>query len=90
MAKNMARLENSLVVNIEWCSDRTEETETLKDIFDRPVWIGDEYFNGKWYRDDSEILTPLEDLQLQNDQLVDAIAQLLEEVYQSDLGMMEE
>ena len=34
MAKNMARLEDNIVVNIEWCSNNTNESETLKEIND--------------------------------------------------------
>lgn len=60
MAKNMARVVDGVVVNIDWCSDDAPETDTLKNIFDRPVGIGDEYHNGKWYRNGVEILTPLE------------------------------
>lgn len=60
MAKNMARVVNGVVVNVDWCSDDALETETLKNTFDRPVGIGDEYHNGKWYRNGVEILTPLE------------------------------
>lgn len=60
MAKNMARVINGIVVNIDWCSDETPETDILKNIYDRPVGIGDEYRNGKWYRDGTEILTTLE------------------------------
>lgn len=61
MAKNMARIDRGVVVNMEWCADYTPETDTLKDPKDRPVAIGDTYDNGKWYRDGVEILTPMED-----------------------------
>lgn len=63
MAKNMARIENGSVVNVEWCSDRTIETEFLKDPADRSIAIGDTYVDGKFYRDGTEILTPLEEAQ---------------------------
>lgn len=62
MAKNMARIENGIVVNVEWCSDRMAETDTLKNIKDRPVGIGDTYSEGKFYRDGAEILTMAERL----------------------------
>ena len=61
MAKNMARIENNIVVNIEWCSDGMAETDTLKNTEDRPVGIGDTYESGKFYRNGEEILTPLEE-----------------------------
>ncbi len=37
------------------------ETESLINPADRPVAIGDTYSNGKFYRGEMEILTPLED-----------------------------
>lgn len=63
MAKNMARIENGSVVNIEWCSDRTAESNALKDPADRPVAIGDTYENGKFYRDGVEIISYVEDME---------------------------
>ena len=65
MGKTMAVLENSLISNIIWCSDHQTETDQLKDPADRPVGIGDTYTGVKWYRDDVEILTPLEDAMAQ-------------------------
>lgn len=63
MAKTMAVIDDSVVVNMEWCDDYTPETDTMKDPGDRPVGIGDTYFSGRWYRDGVEILTPLEQAQ---------------------------
>lgn len=65
MAKTMARLENNIVTNIEWCSDRTAETEYLKEAFDYPVGIGDTYYDGRFYRDGVLILSAVEELQQQ-------------------------
>lgn len=97
MAKPMARVESGLVVNVEWCSDRTSEDSIMKDPQGRPVGIGDAWADGKFYRDGLEILTPLEaaqaenaELSAQNAVLLDDMAQLVEEVYQSDLEMMTE
>lgn len=61
MAKNMARIENGSVINLEWYSDNTTESDALKDTKDRPVSIGDTYESGKFYRDGVEVLTPLEE-----------------------------
>lgn len=69
MAKSMARIENGSVVNIEWCSDRTEEADTLKNIGDRIVEVGDTYSDGKFYRDGEEIFTTAEKLALSNEAL---------------------
>lgn len=61
MAKTMARIENGIVTNIEWCSYETEQTDTLINIEDRSVSIGNKYVNGKFYdENDNEILTDLE------------------------------
>ena len=60
MAKTMALLDGDTVINMLWCSDKEPETDTLKDVGDRPVGIGDTYVEGKWYRDGAEILTPME------------------------------
>ena len=65
MAKTMARIENGVVVNMLWCSDRELQTETLIEISNRPVGIGDTYDGSNFYRDGVEILTPLEEAQKQ-------------------------
>jgi hypothetical protein len=62
MAKSMARLdENSIVINIEWMSDNTNETNNLININDCQIMIDDIYKNGKFYRNGKEILSPLEE-----------------------------
>ena len=60
MGKNMARIVDGIVVNVEWFSSETVETENLKNMEDRPVEIGDTYQDGKFYRDGMDVLTPLE------------------------------
>ena len=65
MAKNMARIEDGLVVNIEWCSDKQAQTETLINLADRPVAIGDTYDGSDFYRDGEKVLTPIEKLELE-------------------------
>ena len=60
MAKTMARIENGVVVNILWCSDRELQTETLIEISDRPVGIGDTYDGSNFYRDGERILSAQE------------------------------
>ena len=56
MAKNMARIKNGVVVNVEWCPDNTAETKSLKDMYDLPVVIGDTWKDGKFYRGVEEII----------------------------------
>ena len=62
MAKNMARLSNGIVFNIEWFSDSTAETDALINIGDRPVAIGDSYIGGVFYRGGEKILSIAERL----------------------------
>lgn len=62
MAKNMARLRAGMVVNIEWLPDRTQETETLKEMGDVPAAVGDSWGNGKFYRNGEVLMSPMEDM----------------------------
>lgn len=73
MAKSMALIDNGIVVNMLWCSDNAQPTDSLIDISDRPVGIGDTYSGGKFYRDGAEVLTELEALKAE---LADAKAAL--------------
>ncbi len=97
MAKTMASIENGTVVNLLWCADAEPQTDTLVQVNDIPVGIGDTYDGMNFYRAGERLLTPMEEvlkenaeLSAQNDTLVDDMAQLVEEVYQSDLEMMTE
>lgn len=87
MAKNMALLEQGAVINLLWCSDQEPETERLIDCGERPVCLGDSYTNGKFYRDGQAVLSEAEALRAQNAQLLDAMAQMVEEVYENDLAI---
>ena len=69
MAKSMAVVNNGVVTNIIWCTDNTPQTATWLNCDDRPVAIGDTYTDGKFYRDGTEVLTPLEDAQAQVESL---------------------
>ena len=63
MAKDMAYIENNIVITILWCSDSEPQTENLIDVFDCPVAIGDMYISGTFYRNGEPVLTPLEQAQ---------------------------
>ena len=76
MAKNMARIENGLVVNIEWCSNKQAQTEALIDLEDRPVAIGDTYDGSDFYRDGEKVLTPLEQAQAEIEDMKTALNEL--------------
>ena len=93
MAKNMARITDGIVTNIEWCSDRQQQTETLIDLADRPISVSDTYIDGKFYRDGVEILTPLEEAQKQIAEMeiahLEELGALIEEIYQNDMEVIE-
>lgn len=91
MAKNMARIENGIVTNIEWRADLDLETDGLKNVYDLPVEVGDSYSDGKFYRGSEVVLSALETAQKENtelssqiENLIDAMAQLVEDVYTQD------
>lgn len=73
MAKSMARIENSVVVDVEWCSDRTEESDTLKNIGDRHVVSGDTYKDGYFWRDGEKVLSETEELRIANEILMNGL-----------------
>ena len=78
MAKSMALIENSTVTNMLWCSASEPETEFLINPADRPVAIGDTYSDGKFYRDGTEILTPLEEALKTNAEYEAALSEIEE------------
>lgn len=57
MAKNMARLVDGVVVNLEWCSDSEPETAELREYEGYAIRIGDIWEDGKWMRDGAAVLT---------------------------------
>lgn len=93
MAKSMAVVNDGVVSNIIWCSDNTPQSNTWVNCDDRPVAIGDTYVDGKFCRDGTEVLTPLEDAQAQveslsaqNAELLDAMAAMVEDIYNQDVS----
>lgn len=92
MAKNMARIKNGVVVNIEWCSDKVPESEVLKSYDGYSICVGDTYSDGKFYRDGEMVPSDLEVAQKtietlldQNIELTAAMAQMVEDVYKQDV-----
>lgn len=97
MAKNMARIENGIVINIEWRSDKEPETENLKNYEGYSIHIGDTYSNCKFYHDGKEVLRDLElayqkvsSLSAKNAELTAAIAQMVDDVYNQDVAGIQE
>ena len=80
MAKTMARIENGVVANLLWCSDREPQTDTLIAVADRPVGIGDTYDGSDFYRDGERILSAKEQA------AQDALLAELNEAYQEGVN----
>ena len=79
MAKNMARLQDGIVVNIEWLSDEQSENENLKSYNNLPIQIGDVYKDGTFYRDGEEVLSVYDMLQKKIAELEAQNASLMQE-----------
>lgn len=61
---NYALIESGIVTNIIWLSpSNAADFPNAVSYADKPVSIGDTYTDGKFYRDGTEVLTPLEDAQ---------------------------
>ena len=59
-----ALIDNGIVSNIIALNDRNaSDFPSAVKLGDRPVDIGDTYTDGKFYRDDVEVLTPMEQAQ---------------------------
>lgn len=80
MAKNMARIKKGVVVNVEWCPDNATETESLKEMHDLPVVIGDTWKDGKFYRDVEEIIPLMAETIRENEEYGQALMLLGVEV----------
>lgn len=60
MAKNMARITDGVVTNLEWCSDEVPETAELREYEGYSISIGDTWADGKWWRAGEEVLSDAE------------------------------
>ena len=60
MAKNMARISDGVVTNLEWCSDEVPETAELREYEGYSISIGDTWADGKWWRAGEEVLSDAE------------------------------
>lgn len=57
MGKTMARIQNGVVVNLEFYDDNVNETDKLKNVGELLIEIDDTYADGKFYRNGVEVLT---------------------------------
>ena len=87
MAKNMARISGGTVTNIESWKDDQPETGSLKNTGSIPVAIGDFYRNGKYYRGNDELMNPLVK---ENQDLLAALGEAAEALYEADLAIIGE
>ena len=63
---NYALIENGIVINmIVIAPYNMSDFPSAVPVGDKPVGIGDEYRDGKFYRDGEEVLSELEQLKLQ-------------------------
>ena len=88
MAKDMAIVDGGKVVNIGLFTDSYTETETIRDLGGKEVIIGDDYHDGKFYRDGEIILSESEQLSIvtaERDSLLDDMQALIDEVLGGDL-----
>lgn len=97
MAKSMAKIENNIVINLEWCSDDAPETNELKSYTGYSIAIGDTFNDGKFYRNGEEILSDAEifweqiiKLKDENIKLVSALGEIVEATYEEDAKIMED
>lgn len=73
MAKNMARIENGIVVNVEWCSDDVPDTDELVFFRDILVEVGDSFADGSFYRNGEKLMTPTEIALLEAEDMREAL-----------------
>lgn len=82
MAKNMALIEDGVVVGILWYSDYEPETDSLKniDILSSDVGIGDTFDGSHFYHDGECVLTQNEQNALEISNLKDSGEQVNQEL----------
>ena len=76
MAKTMARIKDSVVVNLEWVDDSIVENSDLKNINKLQVHVGDTYQDGHFYRNGKKLLTFREQLRKNIDDYDTALTDL--------------
>ena len=74
LVSNYALIEDGVVANLIWLAAENEhEFPGAVWLGDRPVNIGDTYDGEKFYRNNVEVLTPLEQSSLENSQYQEAL-----------------
>ena len=89
MDDRYALVENGVVTNIISLNDRNaSDFPNAAKTYDRPVGIGDTYTDGKFYRDGSEVFTPLEIANNEIDSLTQQLGEAVEAIYQADMSVI--
>ena len=89
MDDRYALVENGVVTNIISLNDRNaSDLPNAVKTYDRPVGIGDTYTDGKFYRDGSEVFTPLEIANNEIDSLTQQLGEAVEAIYQADMSVI--
>ena len=73
MAKIMARIKDCIVINVEWHTDITKDTETLVSCGNTPVALGDSFEEGSFYRNGVKVMTLLETANMKNAEYAEAL-----------------
>lgn len=88
-----AIIENSKVVNLISVDKRGADSLIAAGLnlvqTEKPITIGDDYTENKFYRDGSEVFTDFEKSQAENTELTNLLAEAVELQYQSDLEVIE-
>ena len=58
----MARIQNGVVVNLEFFDSYARETDTLRNVYDLMIEIGDTYADGKFFRNGVEMISHRESI----------------------------
>lgn len=87
---NYALIENDIVTNIiVLLPGNASDFPDTAPVGDKPVGIGDEYRDGKFYRNGKEILSPLEIAQTENADLLNLLGEAAELEYQNAMEVIE-
>lgn len=86
LVSNYAIVENGIVTNIAWMAkENAPEFPNAVFLGELPVTMGDTYKDGKFYRNGTEVKTPLALSYEDNAELTTLLGEAVQETYNSDL-----
>lgn len=85
-----ALIEDNIVVNIIELSKKNESLfpSAVQIETDRPININDEYRDGKFYHDGEVVLTNIEGLSIENEELTNDLGVAIDALYSSDMEVI--